>query len=111
MTESPKQFREFDEKAIIQQILAYPTSFIRFTNGPKTYTYIEMSEHQKIVIEFCKWQHQQAQEKIRELELVIANLKMTCRRLSAAKSIESRDKISKQCLNIFNGNITRNIKE
>ena len=37
----------------------------------------------------------------------IENLKMVCRRLAAAKSIETRDKIAAQCMTLFAGEILR----
>lgn len=37
----------------------------------------------------------------------IDDLKMVCRRLSAAKTLVSRDKIAKQCHGLFAGNILR----
>lgn len=43
------------------------------------------------------------EQKCKELE----NLKMVCRRLSAAKTIESRDKIKDQCLDLFRGSVLR----
>ncbi len=36
-----------------------------------------------------------------------SDLQMVCRRLSAAKTIEARDKIVKQCLHLFGGSILR----
>lgn len=35
------------------------------------------------------------------------DLKMVCRRLAAARSLETRDKIAKQCHHLFKGNILR----
>lgn len=37
----------------------------------------------------------------------IENLKMVCRRLAAAKTIESRDSIAKQCHSLFEGSLLR----
>lgn len=46
-------------------------------------------------------------KELAEAKEVIENLKMVCRRLSAAKSIESRDKIAKQCIDLFRGSVLR----
>ena len=42
-----------------------------------------------------------------ECEAKVENLKMVCRRLANAKTIEQRDKIAKQCQHLFAGNILR----
>lgn len=39
------------------------------------------------------------------------NLKMVCRRLAAAKTLESRDRIAKQCYHLFEGSILRDTSE
>ncbi len=45
--------------------------------------------------------------RIKKLEAELAELKMVCRRLSAASSIEVRDKIAIQCAELFRGSILR----
>jgi hypothetical protein len=42
-----------------------------------------------------------------ELLLKIADLQMVCRRLAAAKSLETRDRVAEQCHHLFAGNPLR----
>lgn len=46
-------------------------------------------------------------EQVGELKLEIENLKMVCRRLAAAKTIESKDRIAAQCFELFKGSPLR----
>lgn len=43
----------------------------------------------------------------RALEEQIANLKMVCRRLAVAKTLEARDRIAEKCAHLFKGSVTR----
>lgn len=46
-------------------------------------------------------------QRIKELELEVENLKMVCRRLTVAKTLEMRDKVADLCKNLYRGEITR----
>lgn len=61
--------------------------------------------------EGARWQFEQDKAVIEEKDLDIENLKMVCRRLSNAKSIESRDRIAEQCKHLFVGSPLRNSVE
>lgn len=45
--------------------------------------------------------------KVEDLNQQVNDLKMVCRRLSSAKTLESRDRIAKQCHNLFKGSALR----
>ena len=54
---------------------------------------------------------QQRLARIKELELEVENLKMVCRRLANAKTIEVRDYRAKRCAHLFIGSPLKNAEE
>jgi hypothetical protein len=50
------------------------------------------------------------EDQVRGLEQQIENLRMACRRISAAKTLESRDRIAAQCYGLFSGSPIRDEK-
>lgn len=49
----------------------------------------------------------EANVKIEDLEAQVKELQMVCRRLTGAQTLETRDKIAAQCIELFKGNILR----
>lgn len=97
----PREFwitREFERKGVWS---------LKAHEKKPSWDSIQLGDERIRVIEKSAYSVAQADLKVAQDQ--VENLKMVCRRLVAAKTLETRDRIAKQCHHLFEGSITRNV--